>query len=72
MTIMSIIITEEDIWKKLLKKCSTPQATDKFNPKVNPQTCFWADFFKIAQKQNLESTKRKKVKNKKNVANVII
>ena len=39
MTIMSIIITEEDIWKKLLKKCSTPQATDKFNPKVNPQTC---------------------------------
>ena len=32
---------------------------------VLSRPCFWADFFKIAQKQGLGSTKRKKVKYKK-------
>ena len=32
---------------------------------VLPGPCFWVIFFKIAQKQGLKSTKRKKLKNKK-------
>ena len=39
---------------------------------VLSRPCFWAILKKSAQKQGLESTKRKKVKNKKNVANVVI
>ena len=32
---------------------------------VLPGPCFWVNFFKIAQKQGLKSTKRKKLRNKK-------
>ena len=64
-SLMNLWLTAVQVIVVVRQASNSPQAPDKFNPKVNPQTCgiihvvFW-------RKQGLESTKRKMVKIKKN------